>query len=205
MWSEHGRRVAAASAVMAAALAVVSCGIGGGPGGTTGSAPARGESTPAPNYDARRLGSTARFRVEDARGSALLLTSFATWCTECRAELPAIERLYERHRSDRLVVIGVSIDDGSDEASRDFAHKLGVTFDLVHDEDHNYQAAFGTLGVPASALVDRTGRLVKVWQGGFDVASSDTEALIEAALKGEGRPYESGFPTPVWSGGDSNP
>ncbi|MDB5063612.1 MAG: resA 1, partial [Chloroflexi bacterium] len=87
------------------------------------------------------------------------------------------------HRSDGLAVVGVSVADGGDEASSDLAHRLGVTFDLVHDQDHNYQAAFRTLGVPSSVLVDRTGKLLHIWQGGFDVTSADTENLIERALR----------------------
>jgi peroxiredoxin len=181
MSGERGHCAALPVAVLVAMM-VVAC--GGGAGATGTNAPKPGGIAPAPHYDARRMESTARFHVQDARGRALLLTSFATWCTECRAELPRVQRLYERHRPEGLMVVGVSVDDGSDEASRDFARRLGVTFDLVHDEDHNYQAAFRTLGVPSSALVDRAGMLVKVWQGGFDVASRDTEALIEHA---EGR------------------
>jgi hypothetical protein len=32
-------------------------------------------------------------------------------------------------------------------------------------------------------LVDRAGKLLQVWQGGFDVTSTDTESLIQRALR----------------------
>lgn len=185
MSGDHRRGGAALPGLLMAlmALVAVACGGGNGGSGSAGTAPTRTDMGPAPGYEARRMASTAQFRLRDQRGSALLLTSFAPWCTSCRAELPEIQKLYERHRSEGLAIIGVSVDDGGDEASSDFARRLGVTFDLVHDQDHNYQAAFRTLGVPSSVLVDRSGRLLQVWQGGFDVASTDTESLIERALR----------------------
>jgi peroxiredoxin len=180
-----GERRIGAAVLCAGLVAVLGAGCGGSAAGgdsaATASAPK--DMGPAPGYQARRLGSSAVFHVQDGKGRALLLTSFAPWCGECRAELPQMQRLYERHRADGLTIIGVSVDDGGDDASAAFARGLGVTFDLVHDEDHNYQAAFRTLGVPSSALVDRTGRLVTVWQGGFDVASRDTEDLVQRALQ----------------------
>jgi cytochrome c biogenesis protein CcmG, thiol:disulfide interchange protein DsbE len=184
------RHVAAALSGALLALLTVGCGgavsgggeAGGAPTRSQAAAPTRSHLTPAPAYQARRMESTSRFRLADQRGQAVLLTSFAPWCGECRAELPQMETLHRRHEAEGLEIIGVSVDEGSDAASTQFAHRLGVTFDLVHDEDHQYQATFLTLGVPSSVLVDRAGNLVKVWQGGFDVMSPEPERLIQRAL-----------------------
>jgi peroxiredoxin len=179
MSSDRGRGATVLSGILVSLLATA-CGGGSGPIVAT---PTRSDLGPAPGYEARRMASTAQFRLRDQAGSALLLTSFAPWCTACRGELPQMQKLHERHRSDGLAIVGVSVDDGGEEASTDFARRLGVTFDLVHDQDHNYQAAFRTLGVPSPVLVDRAGRLLRVWQGGVDVTSTDTESLIQRALR----------------------
>jgi thiol-disulfide isomerase/thioredoxin len=49
-------------------------------------------------------------RLTDYRGHVVFLNFWATWCPPCREELPAIERLYRRHKDGGLMVLAVSID-----------------------------------------------------------------------------------------------
>lgn len=136
----------------------------------------------APDYSARRLGGTETVTLRELRGRPVLLTSWATWCSECRTELPAIQRLAETYRDRGLQVIGVNVDVGGDAGPLAFAAQRGLTFPMVHDEHTRYQAAFRAVGVPQTELVSADGRLVKVWQGVFDPADPANTRLIEASV-----------------------
>lgn len=98
----------------------------------------------------------------------MLLNGWATWCVECRTELPAIQRLAETYRDRGLQVIGVNVDEGGDGGPIAFAAQRGLTFAMVHDEHTRCQASFRAVGVPRTELISARGRLLKVWQGVFD-------------------------------------
>lgn len=153
------------------------------PGGTSATA-----GPVAPDYSARRLGGTETVALRDLRGKPVLLTSWATWCSECRTELPAIQRLAETYRDKGLQVIGVNVDEGGDAGPLAFAAQRGLTFPMVHDERTQYQAAFRAVGVPQTELISASGRLVKVWQGVFDPTDPDNARLIESSVTGMVQP-----------------
>lgn len=165
--------------IVAAALAA-GCDTGAlpNPGAAHGSATVAAAPT-APDYSARRLGGAETVSLQNLRGKPVLLNSWATWCAECRTELPAIQRLAETYRDRGLQVVGVNVDEGGPIA---FAAQRGLTFPMVHDEHTRYQAAFRAVGVPQTELISASGRLLKVWQGVFDPTDPANVALIEAQL-----------------------
>lgn len=57
-----------------------------------------------------------RFNTADARGEVIILNVWASWCTYCREEMPALETYYRRHKTQGLQVIAVTIDEESAEA-----------------------------------------------------------------------------------------
>ncbi|HEX5348202.1 MAG TPA: TlpA disulfide reductase family protein [Pseudonocardiaceae bacterium] len=170
-----------AALILAVALAA-GCDTGALPnsGPVHGDTAAVAAAPMAPDYSARRLGAAETMSLQDLRGKPVLLNSWATWCAECRTELPAIQRLAETYRDRGLQVIGVNVDEGGDAGPIAFAAHRGLTFPMVHDEHTRYQAAFRAVGVPQSELISASGRLLKVWQGVFDPTDPDNVALIDA-------------------------
>jgi thiol-disulfide isomerase/thioredoxin len=66
------------------------------------------------------------------RGKAVLVNHWATWCPPCRAEMPAIERLYQEYRSRGFIVLAINStfqDDSS--AIVPFVDDLGLSFPIL--------------------------------------------------------------------------
>lgn len=140
--------------------------------------------TAVPEYTTRSVDG-GEFSTEDARGTALLVNVWATWCVPCREEMPELQELSERYEGD-LRIVGVSIDDeGYDGEVTSFTDNLGITFDLARDENRDIVRAFRTAGVPETILIDPDGIVAYRWRGPLE-NDAVTRRTIERAIEGEG-------------------
>jgi len=97
--------------------------------------------------------------LADFRGKLVLLNIWATWCTPCREEMPALDRLQAKLGGRDFEVVALSIDQQGPEIVRKFFNDVGIkTLQLYIDP--SAQAAFklGAVGVPSTLLVDPRGR-----------------------------------------------
>ena len=85
----------------------------------------------------------------------MLVNVWASWCTPCRDESPALERFHRAHRDQRFTVLGVDSNDLSGDALG-FVRKYGITYPQLHDGSGDFsEDELGTTGVPESLLVAR--------------------------------------------------
>jgi cytochrome c biogenesis protein CcmG, thiol:disulfide interchange protein DsbE len=129
----------------------------------------------APDFTARGFdGST--LRLSNFRGKAVLINFFASWCTVCRQELPAIQDAYAAHRSQGFAVLGVNTQENGDGPG--FYRQMGLTFPAVYDpgQPGNIGAAYNvTAGLPASIFVDRQGRIDLIVPGAITTGTIESE------------------------------
>jgi len=125
--------------------------------------------------DARQLSMT------EYRGTVIVLTFWASWCLECRVEMPALERLQREFSSRGFAIVGVNARE-SKEAVRRYAKELGLTFPLVLDRDGKVNALYGVIGLPTTFLVGRDGRVIALAIGPRQWESAPARRLIEALL-----------------------
>jgi peroxiredoxin len=117
------------------------------------------------------------------RGKVVLFNIWATWCHPCRAEIPELLALYEKHRARGFEIVGVSVDaDGADDAIKSFMEEFRMTYPVWRDPDERVSTRFLAIGVPATYLIDREGILR--WRKTGPIAPNDSTlaAAIERAL-----------------------
>jgi len=93
-------------------------------------------------------------------GRAALVSLWATWCDTCIEEAPALNRLsHELERSGDALVVGVAV--GEDEtAVRTFARTRRLEYAQLLDTEFRFADTLGERQVPATLVVDRTGRII---------------------------------------------
>lgn len=110
-------------------------------------------------------------------GRPVVLVFFASWCTECRADVPVVARVAtaERRAGDRVVFLGI---DGNDTPATGwaFAHARGVTFPLADDENEVVANQIGLTGLPSTAVVAPDGLVTARFTG--PVSAATLEAAI---------------------------
>lgn len=118
---------------------------------------ARGQPPPdftATTFDGRQLS------LSGLKGQPVLVNFFASWCTQCKGELPFMEQSYQRHKADGFVIVGVNGLETGDGVA--FYHELGLTFPAVYDPGNpgKISAAYNvTSSLPVSVFIDKSGRV----------------------------------------------
>jgi thiol-disulfide isomerase/thioredoxin len=120
----------------------------------------------APDFTLETLDGS-QLTLSELRGRPVMLNLWASWCLPCRVEMPAIERVYQRHREDGLVVVGLNVTaQDSEAAARAFAQEFGLTFPIVLDRDGAASARYELMGLPSTYFIDRQGIVREVIIGG---------------------------------------
>jgi len=128
------------------------------------------------------------FKSSEARGEVVVVNLWATWCTFCREEMPALETYYQRHKTEGLQMIAVSMDEAGDDAKvrevmQAYSYPAGVG-------SASNLKAFGRIWrLPMTFVIDRNGILRKDGsEGDPKVDLAALEKMVTPLLKeGEAR------------------
>ena len=114
-------------------------------------------------------------------GRVVLLNFWATWCLECRPEMPMFERLHREFSAQGLAVVGINAREGT-ATIREYAKELGLTFPLISDPTGKINSAYGVIGLPTTFLIGRSGQAVALAIGPREWSGKQARALIQALL-----------------------
>jgi peroxiredoxin len=114
-------------------------------------------------------------------GRVALLNFWATWCLECRPEMPMFERLHREFSAQGLAVVGINAREGT-ATIREYAKELGLTFPLISDPTGKINSAYGVIGLPTTFLIGRSGQAVALAIGPREWSGKPARALIQALL-----------------------
>ena len=119
-------------------------------------------------------------------GRVVVLSFWATWCPACRRELPELDRLYRRYRSNSSVSFwGVDVLGNGETAAiaKDFMQKAGYALPLAFGNEKSAEDLGGD-GLPFLVIMDKLGR-VRLVHNGYDRSEplqSELSKVIEALL-----------------------
>lgn len=134
---------------------------------------ALGPGSPAPDFEVQdAAGETVR--LEEFRGSVVLLNVWATWCPPCVYEMPSMQRLYDELEGEDFEIVAVSVDGrvgrqgplgrtGGDPWA--FADSLDLRFPIFWDPEGEILRSYQTVGVPESYVIGRDGRIYRKVSG----------------------------------------
>ena len=117
--------------------------------------------------------------LSDLRGKVVVLNLWASWCPPCRAEMPAMNAVYQKFRDQGLVVLGVNTTFQDDETSaRAAIRDWGVIFPIVFDRDSATSRQYRVQAMPTTFFIGRDGVIRDIVFGG-----PMSEALITSKIE----------------------
>ncbi len=120
--------------------------------------------------------------LSDFKGKVVLLNFWATWCSPCRKEMPAMQTLWERYREQGFVILAVTADKGSRKQVESFVEKHSLSFPVLFDPRGEARNQYEVVGLPVSYLIGRDGRISGRILGIRDWDGERADELVAALL-----------------------
>jgi cytochrome c biogenesis protein CcmG, thiol:disulfide interchange protein DsbE len=152
---------------------------------TSGLIPAPQAGFLAPGFTLETLNGD-EIALEDLRGQVVLINVWATWCPPCRAEMPAMQQVYEAYHEQGFEILAVNSTAQDSFANLEpFIAEYGLTFPILLDRQGEVTRLYRVLSLPTSFFVGRDGLISEVVVGG-PMDEALLRARVENLLK-EGR------------------
>ncbi len=117
----------------------------------------------APDFVLKSI-SGENLRQSEYRGQVLMLSFWASWCGDCRAQLEGIAELYSRYRGAGFELMAVSLDTEQRQVM-DTARGLKVDYPVLHDAGGEVGRLYQVESMPLIVLIDRRGVVRDVIEG----------------------------------------
>ncbi len=117
----------------------------------------------------------------------VLIVFWSIFCEPCRAEMPAIQKVYDKYKDSGLVVVSVALDgEPLKNSIVGFVKQEGYTFRVLIDEldaKDMFKVAdpYGVAGTPTLYLLDRSGKVALAKAG--QVKEEDLEKAVRSLTK----------------------
>lgn len=95
----------------------------------------------------------------NTRDCPVMLVAMASWCAPCRAELPILQKMYEKYKDKGLRIIGISLDIGGPSAMQPLVDQMGLGFP-VYWGGEAVTAKYSISAIPLTYVVKK-GKIVE--------------------------------------------
>lgn len=118
---------------------------------------------PAPEFSFTDLQGKS-ITLSGFRGKTVLLDFWATWCSPCRADSPALDKLYQKYGGKDLVIVGISVDEDRQVVEK-FLSEHPRQYPVVLTTENGMPRAYQIGVFPTYIVIDRDGNVSTATQG----------------------------------------
>ena len=121
--------------------------------------------------------------IANCKGKVVLIDFWATWCGPCRAEVPNVVAVYNKHHSKGFEIIGISLDRQPDKAKLEsYTTENKMPWPQFFDGqfwNNKLPTKYGVRSIPATYLLDGEGKIIGK---GDDIRGKNLDGAVAKAL-----------------------
>jgi cytochrome c biogenesis protein CcmG/thiol:disulfide interchange protein DsbE len=118
-----------------------------------------GDAFPSPKLPV--LNNKGTLDLASYKGKVVIVDFWASWCEPCKVELPALNDFYKKYKAKGLVVVGVNMDENSEDAKA-FLKDHPVQVPLAYDGKAQVLAKQLDIDkMPTSFILDKSGKIAE--------------------------------------------
>jgi len=130
-------------------------------------------------FEETKSSDLAAFDFEKYKGEVLVLDFWYIGCAPCLKLIPVMENLYEEFPN--VSFIGMNVRDKSDKIKK-FVEKRGIKYPVFPD-DQGLSKIYEMKGFPIVLIFNKSGNLVKRFDGYSDAIYDEIKSVIEEEIK----------------------
>lgn len=130
-----------------------------------------------PDFKGRDIKGSDLTLSEVAKANKFVLVDFwASWCRPCRAEIPNVKAIYDKHHADGFEIVSVSIDE-QEEPWVKAVETEKLVWPNLRDTDKSIAKSYKVSAVPTMVLIDSEGKMVAENLRGEELAAKVDELM----------------------------
>lgn len=104
-------------------------------------------------------------RLSNLKGKIVIVTFWAEWSSESKRQVRELAKLYNQHRDQKVVVIGISVNEGGADRIRPFVESNNLNYTILI-ANTNVKTAYGGIGkLPSTFVIDQGGNIYREYFG----------------------------------------
>jgi thiol-disulfide isomerase/thioredoxin len=119
---------------------------------------------PLPACNLKLLDEERSLDLHRYNGQVIYVDFWASWCTSCAQSFPFLNALHRQFAGKGLFIVGINVDENLVDA-RAFLRTTPAAFAIAADPNGVCPSLFEVPAMPASYLIDRTGKIRYVHLG----------------------------------------
>ena len=117
-------------------------------------------------------------RLSEFRGKVVFLNFWATWCPDCRIEMPSMEKLHARFKDKHFAMVTVNLKESA-ERVKNFFDIYKLTFVGLLDPDGKTTSKIAIRALPTTLIIDKNGKILAMALGSRPWNGKKSFALFE--------------------------
>ena len=134
----------------------------------------------APDFELDMLDGM-KFRLSEKKDKILVLDFWASWCGPCLQVMPQIDKVTEEFADRGVELVAINLEETNDrvQAALD---RLKLKMPVALDRNGRTAEKYGATAIPQTVIIDRGGKVVRLFVGGGPRFGDQLRAALEAVL-----------------------
>ncbi len=131
----------------------------------------------------------SKFRLESRRNKIVVLDFWASWCGPCLQAMPQVDSVVREFANRDVELVAINLEETA-ERVKPVLERLKLDVAVAFDRDGRVAERYGATAIPQTVIIDRDGKVVRLFVGGGARFDEQLRAALESVLTPASEPVK---------------